>query len=159
MSLTACGGPPWTAEEANESQNLLQMAQNNLESERQRIAAGRNKLREVALSWRADDSQLESVQQITKAMEEFNLSVVNQDNESQPILSDYFVDICQIINTHCEEQPLRFWQVEVEGRYFDLTNFLASIDHQVMRTIPVSISMVASTNNDGNHSWKIVFMI
>ena len=155
-SLRRTAIPP---EAAEQSKILLSNAVKKLDTDRQRIASNRNRIREIAMSWRADDSQLQSVQQITKSMEQYNLSIVNQDNESQPVLSEYFTNLCEIMDAQCADRPLQFWQVEVEGRYFDLTNFLASIDLYQMKTIPISISMTSSTANDGLHSWKIVFMI
>jgi len=146
-------------EAAANSRIVVENAQRNLELQKHRLQDSKSKNRVMTQMWREPDSQLGSVQQITEAMEKFSLSVLSQDFETKPVLSLYLQELSQIMDASSGNEPIEYWQVEVEGGYFDLTNFLASIDVFEMKTIPISISMVASKKGDGKHSWKIVFMI
>ena len=148
-----------TQAQADEAKLLLESEKSALKQMRLSLIADRNRIRQLSGQWRSDDSQLNAVQKLTELMELHQLSISSQDYETDPNLSTYFLELGKIIDAQYPDKPLEYWQVELEGAYTNVVNFLSAINVHQTNVIPVSLTMAASSSGNGHHRWKIVFMI
>ncbi|MEZ6094009.1 MAG: hypothetical protein R3C03_07185 [Pirellulaceae bacterium] len=149
-----------TEREATDSKNQLEATRQSLTRQKQRNQSSLLKIRELGHGWRNPDARLETLQQVTETMDQFNLSVVYQGFVDEPNLSTYFKNLTSMINREAVTQPLEYWEAEVEGTYPDMTLFLFEISKQNMHIVPVAISMKSPADSiAGNKNWKIIFLI
>jgi len=145
---------------ADQSLQQLTTAQMNLERLKERMARDRQKIIERSQSWRKPEDQLQTVHLLTSMLGDYNLSIVSQEFEVNPKLSNYFQEITEVINSYSPQAPpLEFWKIQLEGEYNDVRKFLGTIDIDTMCTFPVAITMTASGLNDGLHKWTILFVV
>ncbi len=148
-----------TQSQADEAKLLLESEKSALKDMRLSLIADRNRIRQLSGQWRSDASQLNAVQKLTELMELHQLSISSQDYEPDPNLSTYFLELGKIIDAQFPEKPLEYWEVELEGAYTNVVNFLSAIDVHQTNVIPISLTMNASSAGNGHHRWKIIFMI
>jgi len=146
-------------EAADQSRARLQQATNASRKLDRRNAAALAKIRMLCGRWKNRDSQISAVQDITALMEQFNLSISSQGYQADPKLTEYMQQLTRKIDQQLDALPLEFWQVELQGTYVDVTNFLTAIETQKSKTFAVSLSMKASESKNGRHSWTILFVI
>ncbi len=147
-------------------QELTEMTQSGLELARRevgilktRLVSQQERLRSLSLGWRSQESRLETVHQITKLAKEHNLSVLTQQFETKQQLSEHLQRVVQLMEQQTPQAPLEYWQVQLGGRYRDMSQFLSALDTSRVKMIPVLVTMKASAANDGNHLWTVVFIV
>jgi hypothetical protein len=146
-------------EAADQSRARLQQVTNASRKLDRRNAAALAKIKTLCSRWKNRDSQISAVQDITALMEQFNLSISSQGYQADPKLTEYLQQLTRKIDQQLDAMPLEFWQVELQGTYMDVTNFLTAIEAQQSKTFAVSLSMKASESKNGRHSWTILFVI
>ncbi|HMP78336.1 MAG TPA: hypothetical protein PKD54_02680 [Pirellulaceae bacterium] len=147
-------------------QDLVEMTQTGLEMTRRevgllktRLDSQQERLRTLSLGWRSQESRLETVREITKLAKEHNLSVLTQQFETKQQLSEYLQRVVQMMEQQTPDARLEYWQVQLGGRYRDMSHFLSALDTSRVKMIPVLVTMKASAANDGNHLWTVVFIV
>ncbi len=145
--------------DAENSRIKLLNEQKALKALQENLVQNQKDIRQISEDWRRQESRLDAVQRLTELMEEFKLSISTQDYQENPKLTPYFTELTQIINRQFPETPLEFWQVELEGRYLDVTNFLAAVKNSDIQTVPLMLSMTAAESGNGQNHWIITFMI
>lgn len=145
--------------EAASAKDNLELAKTGLRRLREQLASDRYKIKELARIWRNQESQLETVREITEKLQSFDLSIVSQDYVNDPTLSTYMKDLVKKMDGYSPDAPLEYWQIDLEGRYVDIRAFLAAIDLERMKTFPISLSLEASDSNNGIHHWTILFLV
>ena len=148
--------PQSVAEDTRQSLELTRMAFQEL---KERVADDREHLKTLSVAWRNNDTRLATVQEISDMLRQRNMTIVSQSEEVRPLLSEYTQGVLDVMDEQDPDEPLHYWQIELEGRYFDLQDFLSAIDLERMMIMPISISMEASTSNNGLHKWKIIFVV
>ena len=123
------------------------------------VTAYRYDIKARGQNWRDPETRLETVRQVTELLRQFNLSIVHQEFETEPILSSYLYDLAQIVDQHSTESPLEYWKIELEGSYTDTHNFLVAVQSAGLKTFPISLSMKASSSNNKVHTWSVVFVV
>ncbi len=143
-----------------------QAASDKLESTRQSLnrlkaknQASLSSVQDLGHTWRNLQNRLDTYQQVTETLHANDLSVVYQGEATEPLVSAYCKSLTAIIDRQAT-QKLSFWEVEVEGSYPDMTNFLSELAEKKMNLVPVAISMKSSSESHGMiKNWKIVFLI
>ena len=146
-----------TMDEAELSREQLLQVQAALQKLNRQLEDDRYKIRALGEMYRAPEARLETAQQVTETLQQFGLSINNQQFLEEPPLSDYMKSVFATINDVCQDEPVQFWEVELTGQYTDVRNFVKEIRSTGQRTFPISLEMQAS--DDGVHSWKIIFVI
>ena len=142
------------------SRSNLELAQSGMSRLNEQIRNDRDKIALMGKHWSSGDVRLPTVQQVTELLQQFNLSIVSQDFEKEPVLSEYLKDLETIVKRHSiGEENLAYWQIELAGSYGDMMKFLQEIKTSGMRTFPVTLSMKSSESGDGVHTWKVVFVV
>jgi len=145
---------------ADQAREDLSRAKINLDRLRKRTVSDRLKIKQQSQTWRNPDARLNTVQEITEMLGQYNLSIVSQDYELDPQISEYFRTLTNHINSQSPSAPpIEYWKIELEGGYNDVKSFLAAIDLERMKTFPLTVNMIASDSNDGLHKWTILFVV
>ncbi len=145
---------------AKQSQENLQLAEAGMSRLQEQIKLDREQIAFLGRQWNRDDARLSTVQQVTELLQQFNLSIVRQDFEEQPLLPAYLKKLEDIVTrfTDSEETP-EYWQIELAGGYTDMMSFLHQIKASGLRTFALTLTMQASASNDGVHTWSVVFVV
>ena len=145
---------------ASISRSNVELAQSGLQRLNEQIRLDREQIAFMGEQWSSGDARLPTVQEVTELLQQFNLSIVKQNFEKEPKLSVYLKELETIVKKHsAEEENLEYWQIELAGSYSDMMKFLQQIKDSGMRTFPVTISMKASEDGDGVHTWTVVFVV
>ena len=144
---------------AESSKQSLQLAQSGLQKLNEEVTAHRYEIKTRSQNWRDPDTRLETVHQVTELLRQFNLSIVFQEFETAPTLSNYLNELVQIIDEHSSDSPLEYWQIQLEGGYMDVHDFLVAVQSTGIRIFPISLSMKASSSGNKVHSWTIVLVV
>ncbi len=145
--------------DADLSRQKLENTKLGLQRLKSNIAANRARLREISQAWRHTDNRLATLQQITEMLRDHDLSVVFQGFKNEQELSNYNRELIDIINRQGPENALEYWQIELQGSFPHVTQFLDSINSQQLGIIPVSITMKLPPNKGNEKNWIIVFLI
>ena len=78
---------------AETAKNNLQLAQHGLQKLNEELTADRYELKMRSQNWRDPDAKLDTVKQVTRLLRQFNLSIVFQDFETEPVLSNYLQEL------------------------------------------------------------------
>lgn len=148
---------PEVAEQARQNLELARTEVNRL---REKIAQDRMQILHLGQSWRSPESQLVTIQKISEQLGSYGLSMMSQEFVDEPEVSKYVREVINVIDRESQSAPpIEFWRLEIEGSYSNVQEFLGRIDIETMHTFPVTLTMTASTNNDGQHKWSILFAI
>jgi hypothetical protein len=148
-----------TAFDAGQSLANLEQARLSLQRLKSNIASNRESLQRISQEWRRIDNRLATFQQITEMMRYHDLSVVFQGYMDELELSTYNQELIDILNRQDPSSSLEYWQIEMQGSFMSVTQFLDSINSQQLGVIPVSVSMKVSPQDANEKSWTIVFLI
>jgi hypothetical protein len=143
--------------EALDSMRVLNDEKQILERMRQRVQMSQLQIREMSESWRSRDSRLETLEKISELMEDYNLSIVSQGDREGVIVSGFLGDLFQMMDSQSLRGPIEFWQVRVVGTYIEVADFLAEVNKNAQKIIPVGITMDAETQGSTRKNWTIVF--
>jgi len=155
VKMTAIG--PEVAEQARQN---LESARSEVNRLREKIAQDRMQILQLGQSWRSPESQLVTIQKISEQLGSYGLSMMSQEFVDEPEVSKYVREVISVIDRESQSAPpIEFWKLEIEGSYTNVQEFLGGIDIETMHTFPVTLTMTASTNNDGQHKWSILFAI
>lgn len=147
-------------ETALQSEMNLKLARDSLNRLKSRLAVDRLSIKTRSQDWRNFDSRLETVEELTEMMGRYNLSIVSQDYQDEPTVSQYLLNLFQDIDKSSPAAlPIEYWQIELEGGYNELQAFLEAIDKDRMKTFPITVNMASSEFNDGIHTWTIIFVV
>lgn len=142
------------------SRSHLELARNGLKRLNEQVRSDRDQIAILGKQWSSGDARLPAVQQVTELLDQFRLSIVSQDFEKEPVLSEYLKDLETTVKKYSVgEENLEYWQIELAGSYMDMMKFLQEIKTSGMRAFPVTISMKASETGDGIHTWTVVFVV
>lgn len=145
---------------ADLSRSNLEMARSAVQRLNDQLRTDREHIAFLGKNWSSGDARLPIVQQVTELLQQFNLSIVKQAFEKEPRLSEYLKELETIVKKHSiDDENLEYWQIELAGGYSDMMNFLNEIRTSGLRTFPVTLSMQASENGDGIHTWTVVFVV
>ncbi len=148
---------PGVAEQARQN---LELARSEVNRLRERIAQDRMQILQLGQSWRSPESQLVTIQKISEQLGSYGLSMMSQEFVDEPEISQYAREVIKVIDLESQSAPpIEFWKLEIEGSYSNVQEFLGGIDIETMHTFPVTLTMTASTSNDGQHKWSILFAI
>ena len=125
-----------------------------------KLKTGQQRLQELGADWRNLDNRLETIQQVTELLRQYDLSVVFQGYVEEPAIPEYFQDLTQMIDRHSNQPPLEFWQIEVKGSYPDMTRFLTQLceDRQDIVSLILSMSPIEEAST-ADKKWIIIFLI
>ena len=121
------------------------------------LSDAKRKCNELCDNWRGAQTRLETLQQITRVMNDNNLSVLSQVAEFSLKTSTYQLDLLDSMNQHVPDSPIEIWNVEVKGAYSQVVNFLADIRQLEAMVVPVALSM--NPDESGSTTWSIVLAI
>jgi len=145
---------------AEQSEVNLKLARESLNRLKQRTSEDRVSIKDKSQGWRNLDSRLAAVEELTSMMGQYNLSIVSQDYQDEPAVSEYFINLFGEINFESPAAPpVEFWQIEVEGRYNDVQAFLTAIEKDRIKTFPITVNMTASESRNGVHIWTVIFVV
>lgn len=148
-----------SAEQVQLLQANVAAAQRDVALLKSSLASARQTLRDLSWGWRSQESRLETVREITKLAKEHQLSVLTQQFETKQQLSEHLQQVVHLMELQTPEEPLEYWQVQLGGRYRDMSQFLSALDTTRVKMIPVLLTMRASLSNDGIHLWTVVFIV
>ncbi len=141
------------------AKRTLELAQNALARLTDRMVADRAGIKRKGQDWRSTETRLETVQQITELLRQFDLSVISQHYETEPAISNYLRDLAGVIDSYASDTPLEYWQIDFEGGYMDVKQFLEEVQRLDTGTFAISLNMNASETNNGIHTWTILFIV
>ncbi len=145
---------------AEMSRSNVELVRAGLKRQTEQTRSDRESITYHGKQWSNGNDRLSNVQQLTELLAQFRLSIVKQDFQAEPQLSGYHSELRDIVMSHtATDELLEYWQIELAGSYGDMLKFLNEINHSGLRTVPVAVSMQASTANDGVHSWTLVFVV
>jgi type II secretory pathway component PulM len=144
--------------QAQLSREQLELTRSNLSRLKNTNQANQQKIAELGQSWRNLDNRLDTFQRVTEALHANDISIVLQSESTNPLVSVYIRNLVTIIDRQ-GPQELAFWEVEVEGSYTNMANFLSELSEQNMDIIPLAISMKSASGSSSLKNWKIVFLI
>ncbi len=146
--------------DALESAANLKAAREAANRLRERLADDRMTIKTQSQQWRNLEARLETVQELTEMMGQYNLSIITQDYQDEPAVSQYLIELFQEIDAESPAiPPVEYWQIEVQGGYNEVQAFLAAIDRERMKTFPITVNMDASDSTNGLHKWTIIFVV
>ncbi|MFT5301449.1 MAG: DNA repair exonuclease SbcCD ATPase subunit [Mariniblastus sp.] len=145
-------------EAAENSRVQLANERDSLERIRKRVANSKAQIRELSQGWRSSISRLETLEKITELMQDYNLSMVSQGGKESVVVSTTLQQLFDMMNEQTT-QAVEYWPVEVKGAYFDVLEFLTSVDTLATSIIPISITMQPETEGSSQKTWTIVFVI
>ena len=99
------------------------------------------------------------MRKISEMMRDHNLSIVRQGDEETIVVSNYLRELFLIMDQQSLADPIEFWEVEVQGAYFEVANFLAAVNRTVKTIIPIGITMESESPGSSRKNWTIVFVI
>jgi hypothetical protein len=146
-------------EEAELSRMRLDSTTTSLQRLKSSIAGNRQRLRELSQDWRRTDSRLATFQLITEMLRYHDLSVVFQGYMPEVEISSYNQDLIEMINRLEPQIAVEYWQIELQGSFLNVTQFLEAINGEQLGIIPVSITMKSGADMSAQKSWTIVFLI
>lgn len=142
------------------SRQNLDIARSGVTRLNEQIKQDKQQIAFFGKQWSNGQARLSTVQQVTELLQQFNLSIVSQQFEEEPQLSSYLKELQEVIGKHSDEdEVLEYWQIELAGGYGDMMKFLQQIKSSGMRTFPVTLTMEASEDRDGVHTWTVVFVV
>ena len=145
---------------ADQSRQNLELAQAGLTKLNTQIKIDREQISFLGKQWSNGDARLTTVQQVTELLQQFNLSIVKQEFEESPSLSSYLKNLEEIVGKYSNEDETHdYWRIELAGGYPDMMKFLFEIKSSGLRTFPLTLTMTASEQNDGIHTWSVVFVV
>jgi hypothetical protein len=143
---------------AKQSEVNLRLARDGLNRMKTRLQKDRSSIADRSQSWRNLESRLETVEAVTELLAIYNLIVVSQDYQEDPTVSEYMKGLfAEIDQTSATE--VKFWQIELQGGYNEIQAFLAAINDEQLKTIPITLNMNATEAKDGQHTWTIIFVV
>jgi hypothetical protein len=146
-------------QDAELSQAQLEQTKLGLQRLKATVAGNREKLKHLGQGWRRTDSRLATFQQITEMLRLHDLSVVFQGYMSELNVSAYNHELVDIIARQDPQNGLKYWQIELQGSFPNVTKFLDSINSEQLGIIPVSVTMKPSSKKPSDQTWTIVFLI
>jgi hypothetical protein len=147
-------------EAARQSLKDLQAAEAGVARLNEQIRKDRQQIALLGHQWSNSSDRLSIVQQVTELLQQFNLSILKQEFQEQPPLSDYLQDLERIVIKHAgENETVEYWRIELSGGYPDMLRFLQQVKISGLRTFPLTLTMQASQTGDGIHTWSVVFVV
>lgn len=145
---------------AEQSRENLVAAQKSLARLRNRLSTDRLGMKQTSQGWRNPDERLETFQQLTEMLDEYELSLLNQTYEPEPNISTYFRTLTDNINRESPSAPpIEFWKIEVEGNYSDMVAFLTALNVNQTNTIPLALEMKTSLETSSATRWTLIFAV
>ncbi len=145
---------------AEQSLQDLLRAKDGLERLRERLTTARSTMKQTSQNWRSPGELLATIQQLTEMLDQYELSILSQNNEPDPSISNYVKSLTEKINSESPNAPpIQFWKIEVEGKYSDIQSFLSSIDLDSMKTFPLTLSMSLPETGSATPKWTIIFVV
>ena len=146
-------------ESADLAGELLADERKSLERLKKKVADSKQQIRELSQSWRSRASRLETLEKISELMRDHNLTIVSQSSEEIATLTVYLRNLFQIMDRQSGDDPVQFWQVKVQGTYFEVSDFLDSVELNAKQIVPIGITMVSDTAGGTRKNWTISFAI
>ena len=146
-------------ESAELASELLASEREGLDRLKKKVADSRQQIREQSQSWRSRASRLETLEKISELMRDHNLTIVSQGSEEIATLTNYLRNLFQIVDRQFPDDPVQFWQVKVQGTYFEVSNFLHAVSSSAKQIIPIGITMVSDPSGGTRKNWTISFAI
>ncbi len=144
---------------AASSRSSLVSAEAGLARLNEQLRMDRDQVVSLTEFWNSGDARLPTVQKLTTLLQQFNLSIVNQDFKVEPALSGYLQGLESIVEDNSRHGNLEYWQIELAGGYHDMMKFLQEVKTSGLRTFPLVLTMQASESRDGVHTWTLVFVV